>query len=336
MQLPLTQNRTFAALPFACRYRLVDFPISSMVNAGISNINVIANYNYRSLIQHIGSGKDWDLARYTGGVHIMSPYQNAGRDRQGVYSTRREALLHMKDYIESMGESIAILSDCNCIANLDYRKMLETHIKNEAEVTIAVSENITGQRGEDGSRRLLPVCILSCSLLRQWLSYDGTGDDNLPVDILKKETTERRICTYTHSGYVAKIESMEDYFYHSIALTRNPEVAESLFGNGAQRILTRTHNSTPTRYGERADVIDSLVADGCLIEGRVENSIVFRNVRIGRGSVVRNSILFAGTEIGSDTVLDCVICDKKVKIGSERILSGHITMPMYIQKGREV
>ena len=322
-----------------------------MVNAGISNINVIANYNYRSLIQHIGSGKDWDLARYTGGVHIMSPYQNAGRDRKSVYSTRREALLHMKDYIESIGESIAILSDCNCVLNLDYRKMLETHINSKAEVTVAVLENLKGRRGEgvlideggclldiggEGSKRLLPVCMLSCSLLRQWLSYDGVGDSDLPRDVLKKEVSARRVCTYTHNGYVAEIESMEDYFFHSIELTRNPWAAESLLGNGNQRILTRTHNSTPTHYGESASVVDSLVADGCLIEGRLENSIIFRNVRVGRGSVIRNSILFAGTEIGTDTVLDCVICDKKVKIGSERILSGHITMPMYIQKGREV
>lgn len=135
----LTRMRTTASVPFACRYRFIDFALSNMVNSNIYNISVITHYNYQSLMDHLGSGKDWDLARRSGGIKILPPnitaYANGSND---LYRTRLEALKSVANAIARISDEYVVLSDCDVICNIDFNDMIEDHIKYGADMTIAV------------------------------------------------------------------------------------------------------------------------------------------------------------------------------------------------------
>ena len=190
----LTKDRTVAAIPFACRYRLIDFALSNMVNANISNINVVVNYNYRSLLDHIGSGKDWDLARRAGGINCISPYQMAHSGAAKVYSTHMEALRNMSAYIDDMKEDYVVLSDCHCVANIDMKAAITDHALNGALITFVTTECtkqytsknpvtmfktdkegvvrdvvISAKYQEEAPELFTGIMIMSCHYLRQLL-----------------------------------------------------------------------------------------------------------------------------------------------------------------------
>ena len=358
----LTSDRTVAAIPFACRYRLVDFALSNMVNANISRINVVANYNYRSLLDHIGSGKDWDLARHEGGISCISPYQTAYSGNVKVYATHMEALRSIAPYIADMKEDYVVLSDCDGVANIDIATALAHHAESGAEITFITQPctlsytsktprlmfrtDAEGRVQEamlsdaysmDCPELCLNVFIMSCEHLRRIISEANARDlKSLTRDVILRRAMAGRYRTFRHEGYYAGISSFSDYFRHSINLTNHKDAYASLLGRSDRRIFTKVHNSAPVVYSEEAVVKNSLIADDCVIEGTVENSIIFRGVRIGRGSVVRNSILFGGTVVGSHCSLHCVVTDKSVIVSDSRILSGHESLPFYIAKNRRV
>lgn len=358
----LTADRTVAAIPFACRYRLVDFALSNMVNANISNINVIANYNYRSLLNHIGSGKDWDLARRAGGIHCISPYQTAYNGAVKLYSTHLEALRSMAPYIDDMKEDYVVLSDCHCVANIDMTAAIAAHAASDATVTFittACQPDYTTKTpalmfaaDQDGvieeaviSAKYQPqlpelstgIFIMSCDFLRQLLAEaEAHNYHSFTYDVVMKHASERNYRIFRHEGYAAYISSFTDYFCHSMELTTNKAAFDSLLGRTDRRIFTKVHNSAPVVYRGGARVSDSLIADDCIIEGCVENSILFRGVKVGRGSVVRNSILFGGTTVGQNCELHCVVTDKSVTISDMCHLSGHESLPFYVAKKRKV
>ncbi len=359
----LTADRTLAAVPFACRYRLIDFALSNMVNAGISSISVITNYNYRSLLDHIGSGKDWDLARRRGGISLLSPFQTATpQQHPEVYRTHLEALASIRSSIEEMKEELLVLSDCEYIANIDLTYYIERHRGSGADMTILtfpagqvpvggrprlfVSSNDEG-RVERASVSVMPPkgypsLSIDCFIVNRLFLLSLLGEaerkkySSLSRDILAKDPHRYSIRTDIYEGQIASVGSFEDYFTESIRLTRDKGFREALLSNPRLPILTKVHNSSPILYRGESCVRESMIADDCVIEGTVENSVLFRGVKIGRGSVVRNCVLFAGTVIGEGSMLNCLLADKSVRIGNGRTLSGHSTMPMYIEKGRKV
>ena len=135
----LTRNRTMASVPYGCRYRLIDFTLSNMVNSNISNVSVITHYNYQSLMDHIGSGKDWDLARRSGGIKILPPYIAAyANNSNSLYGTRLEALKSVSNYISKITDDYVVLSDCDVICNIDFKDMIKSHMESGADITIAV------------------------------------------------------------------------------------------------------------------------------------------------------------------------------------------------------
>lgn len=358
----LTINRTVAAIPFACRYRLIDFALSNMVNANISNINVVANYNYRSLIEHIGSGKDWDLARRAGGISCISPYQTAYSGNVKVYSNHLEALRSMSSYISDIKEDYVILSDCDFIANIDVKSAIESHTKSGAEITFitakcthdftskvprlmfktdqngVIREAVLGSKYQEGFPELhTQMFIMSTHHLQLLLGEaEAHNYESLTNDIILKNASKGRYRTVRHDGYYAVISSFSDYFRHSIGLTSDRAAFESLLGRNDRLIYTKVHNSAPVVYSEGANVKNAMIADDCVIEGTVENCILFRGVKIGRGSVVKNSILFGGTVVGDGCSLNCVVADKNVYVSDSCKLSGHDTLPFYIAKNRRV
>ena len=359
----LTRNRTMASVPFGCRYRLIDFTLSNMVNSNINNVSVITHYNYQSLMDHIGSGKDWDLARRSGGIKILPPFITAyANNSNSLYSTRLEALKSVYNSISKIPDDYVVLSDCDVICNIDLKDMIKNHIKSGADITIAVKKvALTKEKAKinvildsDESGRITDVkagltnfegeADINLNIMvmhRQYLQeivLDAIAHnyDSLTKDILLKNVNRRVYRTYRYEGYFACISSSQDYYASSMELINDSNVRNQLFGVKNRPIYTKVRNSAPTYYSPDAKVKNSLIADGCQIFGEVENSIIFRGTKIGKGTVVKNCILFQDTFTGENVKLNCVIADKNVVIRDNKNLSGDETLPFYLAKGKMI
>ena len=356
----LTGDRTVAAIPFACRYRLIDFCLSNMVNANISNINIVANYNYRSLLEHIGSGKDWDLARRKGGINLISPYQTSHASTGEVFSTHLEALKSMKDYIEEFKEEYVVLMDSDNILNINLSEVIADHEKNDANITIVtkrinpdfssktpkvmissssgrVVDMVQGTTYNPQATELsLSIFVMKTTLLRKIISQANAYYLKSLTGILMNNYKTANYRTYCYDGYVASVTSFLDYYRCSIELATDCEARASLLWKKEAPVFTRVHNSAPAVYKNSAVVENSMIADECVIEGTVINSVLSRGVRVEKGAVVCNSVLFQGTSVGKNAELNCIVTDKNVKVSEGVKLSGNQNMPFYVQKDRMV
>ncbi len=361
----MTARRAMASVPFGGRYRLVDFPLSCMVNADVVKIGVVTHDNYQSLLSHLGSGKDWDLARRSGGIRILPPlvsaYHNSVAGR--VYSTRLEALMGVTDFIEKCTEDVVVLSDANAVFNMDFRRIIEAHGRSGAEMTFVtkrmpasrcpVGRDVKVMTADDGGRLVdlkefdpfdhvgeIPVYtnvtvasrdyllrVIRDAIARSYKSYFS--------DVVKNRMREDYFAVYPYDGYYDMIVSLAGYYRASMELL-DTDVRRALLGNGTLPIYTKVRNSAPTVFTEHADVRGSLIADGCLIEGRVENSILFRGVHVARGAVVKDSILLQDTAVGENAWISCTVADKDVVLREGRHLSGDAVQPYYIEKRRTI
>ena len=359
----LTRNRTMASVPFGCRYRLIDFILSNMVNSNIHNVSVITHYNYQSLMDHIGSGKDWDLARRSGGIKILPPFITAyANNENALYRTRLEALKSVNHSISKITDDYVVLSDCDVICNVDLNAMIKDHIDNNADITIAVKKVFLSKEtaknnvifDADDSGRIIDVkayptnfegeaevnlniMVMSRNYLQE-IVLDSIAHNyiSLTRDIMLKNLTSKNYRIYRYDGYFACISSSEDYYKSNMELIKNKDVRKQLFGIKNRPIYTKVRNSAPTYYSPEAKVTNSLIADGCEIYGEVENSIIFRGTKIGKGSVVKNSILFQDTFTGENVTLNCVIADKNVVVRDNKHLSGDESLPFYLAKGKMI
>ncbi len=356
----LTADRAVAAIPFACRYRLVDFCLSNFVNANISNIYLVANYNYRSLAEHIGSGKDWDLARRSGGINLISPFQSARDASAKLYKSRLEALKSMVDYINEMKEEFVVLMDADTVLNIDLRAVIASHEKTKADITFVtkVSEKNYSSKNprmmlssvagkitdialssvytEKNPELSLGIFVMRTTMLRKIIEQANAYGLNSLTELFFGSYKKQNYRCFNYNGYVATVSSFLDYYKQSIYLTKNMAARDQLIGQPNALIFTRVHNSAPTIYREGAKVSDSMIADDCIIEGTVINSVLSRGVVVRSGAVVKNSVLFQGTYVGENASLNCVVTDKSVHISDSVTLSGNENMPFYIQKGRRV
>ena len=348
----LTQERTMGSIPFCGRYRLVDFPLSNMVNSGITKVGIITKSNFQSLMDHVGSGKDWDLARKQGGLRILPPF---GLKETGLYNTRLEALRGATTYIARSNEEYVVMTDCDCVCNMRFDEMINEHIKNNADVSVVYIkkdfEDLNGtqnnivlnvddtnrvrgiyfdEKGTGTANLYVNVCIIKRTLLQTLIDEAFShGHNHFAKDILARNVKSLRIFAIEHKGYFVSIKSLQGYYTESLKLL-NKEVRDEIFRS--VDLFTKVKDSVPTKYGANAVVKNSLIADGCIIEGTVENSIIFRGVKIGRGTVVKNSILMQGTITGENVSLNAIITDKSVVIKDKRVLSGCETLPFYISK----
>ncbi len=356
----LTADRTVAAIPFACRYRLIDFALSNMVNANISNIYIVANYKYRSLLEHLGSGKDWDLARREKGITFVSPFQTAHDSEGRMFSTHMEALKSMKEYIDEIKEDYVVLMDSDTVLTIDIADVIKTHEKTGAEVTIVTSdvkENYTAKNSrlmassqngrvtqlamsssyiKDCPQLSLGIYVMRSSHLRRIIDEAEAFNLKSFTLLLLNTCKSSKYVTYNFSGFAASVSSFLDYYKYSMELAQNYEARESLLGQKEAPIFTRVHNSAPTKHSSSAKVENSIIADECVIEGTVINSVIFRDVKIERGAVVKNSILFHGAHVGKNANLNCIVADKNVYVTDGVTLSGNENLPFYVQKGRKI
>ena len=360
----LTKPRTMASIPFGGRYRLIDFALSNMVNSDITTVGLITHNNYQSLLDHIGTGKDWDLARRSGGIRILPPFITSGsRGDDKLYKTRLQALIGVRNFVENCGADHIIISDCNMICNIDFTDALDSHIANNADITVitklvnthelkfpldkyikVVEYNDQGEivdyasfdRQEGELHINTNMMIINRAYLLELIDEaDARGYDSFSRDIIIKNLGKRRYFAYEYDGYFNYIDSMQKYFFCNMKMLDSSK-RKLVFHVKNRPVYTKVRNSAPTRYAESAKVTNSIIADGCVIEGVVENSILFRGVKVGKGTVIKNSILLQDTYTGDDVYLNCVITDKDVTIKNGKMLSGHETLPFYIGKGTTV
>ena len=357
----LTSKRTMASVPFGCRYRLIDFTLSNMVNSGITKVGVITHNNYQSLLDHLGTGKDWDLARRSGGIKLLPPFitSYSGGGANKLYSTRLEAMMGAVDFLSKSTDEYVVLSDCDAISNIDLDEVIRSHRENDADVTI-VTTNIDTEKNiipagsavltsDENNRisdvvhynsRIKGIREISTNIIVAKRAYliaaiadaQSHGYKSFYTDVIDRNLLRSNFFVYHYNGFYAQVNSLAEYFACNMKLL-DADVRESLFGVDSRPILTKVRNSAPTRYAEGAKVTNSLVADGCIIEGVVENSIIFRGVKVAKGAVVKDCILMQDTVVGNNVNLSTVIADKNVYIKDDRNLSGHPSLPFFIGKG---
>lgn len=348
----LVRRRTMASIPYGGRYRIIDFALSNMVNSGITTVGLMTSNNYRSLIDHIGSGKDWDLARKDGGLILLPPFSER---HDKLYSTRLEALNSLRGFLYRRNEKYVVLSDCDGVMRLDIDDVITKHEQNNADITMVTHHGKVGHRkdfmlltADENDRvreiKLSPhmeegqtadiyinMMIINRQFLLNLVEDSVThGFTSFESDILIKQIESLKIYRYDFKGYYAGIDSIAAYYKHNMELLQK-EVRDELFG--ARDIYTKVRDSAPSKYSESAIVKNSLISDGCEIEGVVENSILFRGVKVGKGAIVRNSIIMQDNIIGQNATLDCVITDKNVVVSDRKTLGGCATLPYYIPKG---
>ncbi len=358
----LTQKRTMASVPFGGRYRLIDFALSNMVNANITKIGIITHYNYQSLMDHIGSGKDWDLSRSSGGIKILPPFITAYDSTTHAmqpYSSRLEALMGAYNFISRCTEDYFVLSDCDTVCNIDLLDVVNYHIDTHADITLVAKNTYLDEHEAsnstivetDGNDRIvnlmhnptgvsgnmnlsLNIFVLKREYLESIvLDSLARGYKSFTKDIMSRNMVNANFRMYSKfEGYYASLASIDAYYRTSMDLL-NKDIKQELFGVRNRPIYTKVKNSAPARYVGDSKVSNSLIADGCVIEGTVENSILFRGVKVGKNTVIRNSIIMQDTFVGDNATLNCVICDKNAVIKNGRLLSGHETHPFAISKG---
>ncbi len=351
----LVRRRTMASIPFGGRYRIVDFALSNMVNSNITTVGLVASNNYRSLIDHIGSGKDWDLARKDGGLILLPPFSEKN---DKLYTTRLEALSSLTGFLSRRSEKYVVLTDCDGIAKYDFADIIEYHENKNAEITLVTHYGKVGNRSDfllvdaneegrvteikhtphvtEGTKANIFINLMVInrefllSIVEDAIAHGFTSFGN---DILVKQYATLKIYAYDFKGYYGGIDSMAAYYKHNMDLL-DKEVRDELFGD--RNIYTKVRDSAPSKYGEEAIVTNSLISDGCVIDGVVENSILFRGVKVAKGAVIKNSIVMQDNYIGENTSLNCVITDKNVVISDRKTLSGCSTLPYFIQKGTRI
>lgn len=357
----LVTERLMASIPFASRYRLCDFLISGMARAGIDNISLIARENYLSLMDHLGSGREWDLARKNGGLNIIPPFAQKAIK---VYSGRVEALESIKGFLVSQKEKYVVMSDANFAANIDFADLLEKHRKSGADITAVyckreISESYKKPLGTN--KDLYYSFDLDGSHIKQLFvnsKRDGEVNFSMNIYVIERELLirlvdeayvlgftcfERDVVApqidmldvqgYCYNGYVAYIHDMKSYFDENMKLLEEDNL-KGLFGPG--QVYTKIRDDNPTRYIKGAKVSNIMAADGCVIEGEVENSVLFRGVKIGKGAKVKNCVLMQDTVVGENVNLEYVITDKDVTITEGKSLIGTDSFQVYVAKKQTV
>ena len=352
----LTRPRNTCSLPFGGRYRLIDFMLSNCVNAGITDVGVVVHQSYQSLLDHLGSGKDWDLSRKHGGLRILPPFSYTELGH-GEYRGSMEALAGVYDYLEDIRQDYVLLAWGDIAINLPVAEVFEQHLSSGADITMVCTPTLKGaprfseyvEISEEGritdlsihptaadkALESLEVYILSKRLLMDMVDYCSAHDvTNFSRGVLQPRMKSLKMMPYIHKGYVGRFQSVSDYFQRSQDLLV-PAVRADLF-NPARPIRTKDQSNPSTYYGPDAKSTRSLVADGCFIEGEVENSILARGVIVEKGAKVTDSVLMQGTVVKAGASLSYVIADKDVTVNEGRMLMGHATYPLAIAKGSVV
>lgn len=357
----LVTERLMASIPFASRYRMCDFMISSMVHCGIDNISILVRKNYHSLMDHLGSGREWDLTRKNGGLNIVPPY---AQKQVKVYEGRIEALESIRGYLKKQTEKYVIMTDSNIAVNFDFNDLLHAHIESGADATVVYRKQeipkplikqstealdlyyALGVNGDHVSKIYinptekgemnfcLNIYVVERELLIRMIDDAFVhGYTSFVRDILERQIEHLDVRGYCYDGYVAEIHDMKSYFEENMKLLEEENLNALFSGN---QIYTKIRDDNPTRYINGSKAKNVMVADGCVIEGEVENSILFRGVHIGKGAKVKNCVLMQDTVVEDNASVEYVITDKDVTITEGKSLTGNDAFQVFVAKGQTV
>ena len=328
----LSQVRAKPGVPFGGKYRIIDFALSNAVNSGLTDVAVLTQYAPRSLIDHIGVGRPWDLDRSRGGVTLLQPYLGRGRTREWYRGTA-DAVLQNMEYIADRDPELVVILAGDHVYKMDYRPFIERHRAANADITCSVrtvpieEAHRFGILEADADGRItaftekppnptsnlvsMGVYVFAWPYLRSVLSADRVdfGRDVLPAEV----EAGRRVYSYRYGGYWQDVGTVESYWSTSLdLLSDRPGI--DLYDRG-WLIYTKSEERAPAMIGPEAAVTRSMISHGCVIEGRVEHSILSPGVRVGRGAVVRDSIIMFDTLIGEGAHVDRAILDKDCVVG---------------------
>ena len=354
----LTNQRSVAALPLAGRYRVVDFILSSMVNSGVRNVGVIMQRNYRSLMDHLGSGKEWDLHTRNNGLFLLPPFVT--QENGGEYLGVLDALRANFDYLRRSKQRLALLTNSNMVFNMNFEPMIRQHEQTDADITLLYTKvrrdmelssaskhthaflNV-GKDGRISDMEVNPnaanydtmymnVLLIKRTLLMHLV--DGAaahGEHDINRELIQPaiKSGSLKVYGYEFEGYYRRIETIKSYFRCNMDLL-DYNVRQELFKKSP--VYTKTRDDVPAVYREGNNVKNSLVADGCVIEGSVENCVLFRGVHIGRNASVKNAIIMQDSEIEDSVELENVILDKNVTVRAHGRLIGQVQYPIVIGK----
>lgn len=350
----LSSERCVASVPFGSRYRLIDFTLSSMVNSGISKVAVFAHTKYRSLMDHLGSGRDWDLNNRHSGLFVLPPVSSE------IIETRRGDLFHFyqhRDFFQRSPLEYVLVTRSHIVANVDFDEVLHQHLATNADITLVTkrqSDLLGGNARKvmtdhDGRITALQesygtmetdLVSMEMYVMRKDLLIDlvetslAQGQDHLVRHAIMSRIGSLHVRAYEYNGYLGVVNTLPSYYQNSMNLL-NQDVWKSLFFEPGP-IFTKVKNEPPARYKSGARSSNSIIANGCVIEGTVENSILFRGVHIAPGAVVRNSIIMQNCTIGPNSTLDNAILDKDVRIDADREVRGASTLPFIAGKRKVI
>ncbi len=353
----LTNKRTMASLPFGGRYRQVDFGLSNLACAGVRHVGIIARYSYQSLMNHIGDGEEWGLELGEGGLEFLTPYASSVTH---TYRGKLESLSSNMDFLEYCDDDYVIMIDSAILSNIDLKKVLDDHIASGKDITLVT------YKGECNGKKVMDLALKldkKGEVEDMVVDYAAPSDYVASMDIyvINRQVLIREVKTlvaknwfhmdrdlfmggwrnnkitvnaYQHEGVVMYNESTEEYFRNSLSLV-DKKVRDGLF-NGAHPIYTKVRDRVPTYYGENCSLENVVVADGCMLDGAVKNSVLFRQVTVAEGAKVENCVIMNDGVIGQDCELKNVILDKNVTVTPGTKLIGTKATPIVIKRGETV
>ena len=352
----LTNRRPLAAVPVAGRYRCIDFVLSDMVNSGMINIAVVTQNNYHSLMDHLGSGKAWNLSRKKYGLYLFPPYSSP---YSTGYDNRIDILYSLLSYLKHSSQQYVILSESNLVINATFSKAFAHHLETKADITVlyeqvdplsntkendafiytdrdgAVIDIEINANYNESNKRCIGVYILDRIRLIQIIENSfSRGKKGYLMNLISRNIGRLNIQSYQTTAYMKRIADIHD-FYHVNMEILNQEVREKLF-HADTTIYTKVKDTVPTTYSKHANVKNSFIADGCVIDGTVENCILFRGVKVKKGAVLKNCIILQQSEILSNCHLENVITDKLVLINEGKTLIGTKDFPIVVPKEKVI
>lgn len=354
MMVELTERRSMASVPFGGRYRIIDFTLSNLVNAGIRKVGLITKANYHSLMDHLGAGRPWDLDRKKGGLFILPP-NNSGYSMNGGSV---DALLGVMSFLKHCNEKYIVLCDADVVFNMDVEAMVDAHIEKNADVTVAykygripknprdlmlldvdadgkVTDIIFEEESDLNFNYSLDMMVIGREKLIELVEAAASHNyASMSINVFQRHLSQLNMYGYKFDGYAATMDGIATYYNANMELL-DKSVRQQLF-NRERPIYTKVRDDMPAKYGLGSAVSNSVIADGCIIEGTVENCILFRGVRVGKNAVVKNCILMQDTVVGEGANLTYVTTDKNVVISKGRQLTGSENYPMTIRKNSTV
>jgi len=347
----LTEARATSAMPVGSCYRAIDFTLSNMSNSGMNKVAIITQYNSRSLHDHLNSSKWWDFGSKQGGMFVFSPFLS--RDNNFWFRGTADSIYQNISFLKRSNEPYCVISGGDGIYKMDYNDVIDYHEKKGADITI-VCKDVSGMNvvnfgvvtlDDKGSVDMfeekpleafssiisLGIYVIKRELLIELLeTVVPEGRYDFVRDIVVRYRNRLKIFGYMYDGYWASINSIESYYNINMDFLRR-DVRTTLFAQEPY-IETKSKDEPPAKYNAFSEVKNCLVGSGSIIDGLVENSVLFRRVRISEKAQVRNSIIMEGCEVGHESLVEYAILDKDVKISNNQIVRGEPGNPKIIKK----